>query len=312
MAFIDYYKTLGLDKSASTDDIRKAYRKLARQHHPDLNPDDEKAKQRFQEINEAHEVLSDAEKRKKYDAYGEHWQHADQIEEARRRQTKQQSGGGGFGGYGSAPGGDWQQYTYSDGGDPDNGQFSDFFESMFGNRGGGRQAAFRGADIQGELPLSLRDAAKTHQQTFTVGGKQVRITVPAGVADGQKIRLKGYGGQGAKGGPAGDLFITFRIAEDPLFRRAGNDLYVEASLDLYTAVLGGEIMVPTLDGQVKLKVKEGTQPGDTVRLRGKGFPVYREDGSFGDLYVNFKVVLPSGLTGEQRELFQKLAASMKK
>lgn len=293
MAFIDYYSVLGVAKDASSEDIKKAYRKLARKYHPDLNPDDQEAKAKFQQLNEAQEVLTDPEKRKQYDKYGEHWKHAEQYEQAQQAGGRQQDQGGG-----------WQEYS----GNFDEGQFSDFFESLFGNRsGGGRQSVFRGQDYHASLTLNLREAYTTHQHTFTVNGKNVRITIHAGVADGQKIKLKGYGGEGHNGGPAGDLYITFHIAEDPVFRREGDDLYMNASLDLYTAVLGGEVTLDTLDGQVKLKVKPETQNGTKVRLKGKGFPVYKQEGQFGDLYVSFSIRIPTGLTEQQKALFQQLA-----
>ena len=187
------------------------------------------------------------------------------------------------------------------------GEFSDFFESLFGSRrGGGRTAGFRGQDYNAELHLSFQDAAKTHKQVLTVNGKNIRITVPAGVADGQTIKLKGQGGPGVNGGPAGDLYITFIIAEDPVFKRLGNDLYVTAPLNLYTAVLGGEQVVTTMDGKVKLKVKPGTQNGAKVRLKGKGFPVYKDEGKFGDLIVTYSVEIPTTLTEKQKELFREL------
>ena len=288
MAYIDYYKILGVDKSASQDDIKKAFRKLARKYHPDLNPNDPSAKDKFQEINEANEVLSDPEKRKKYDEYGEHWKHADEFEAQKRAQ--QQAGGFGGAGGGNASG------------------FSDFFESMFGHRGGRGQgsAGFRGQDFNAELHLSLRDAAQTHKQILTVNGKQVRITIPAGVADGQVIKLKGYGAEGVNGGPAGDLYITFVIAEDPVFKRLGDDLYVDVEVDLYSAVLGGEKVIDTLDGKVKLKIKPETQNGTKVRLKGKGFPVYKKEGQFGDLIVTYSVKIPTNLTDKQKELFRQL------
>ncbi len=312
MAFIDYYKTLGVPKTASQDDIKKAYRKMARKLHPDLNPDDASAKLKFQQANEANEVLSDPDKRKKYDAYGENWQHADQIE-AQQRAQQQQYGSGGRGGGNPFGGGG---YTYTNEGD--NGDYSDFFEQMFGNNGGGgspfggggggrRQSAFRGSDMEATLPLTLREASSTHKQTFTVGGRQVRITIPAGVANEQKIKLKGYGNPGAQGGPAGDLFITFQIADDAQFKRVGDNLYTNTQIDLYTAVLGGEALIQTMDGQVKLKVKAGTQPGDKVRLREKGFPIYKKEGKAGDLYVTYTVKLPESLTPEQKALFEQLA-----
>ena len=285
MAYIDYYQVLGVDKTASQDDIKKAFRKLARKYHPDLNPNDSSAKDKFQAINEANEVLSDPEKRKKYDEYGEHWKHADEFEAQKR--ARQEAGAGGFGGFG--------------------GGFSDFFESMFGNRGrGGANAGFRGQDYHADLNLSLRDAAQTHKQVLTVNGKNVRITIPAGVANGQVIKLKGYGGEGVNGGPAGDLYITFVIADDSVFKRLGDDLYVDVPIDLYTAILGGDQLVDTLDGKVKLKVKPETQNGTKARLKGKGFPVYKKEGQFGDLIVTYSVKLPTNLTEEQKELFRKL------
>lgn len=308
MAYIDYYKILGVDKGASQDDIKKAFRKLARKYHPDLNPNDPSAKEKFQEINEANEVLSDPEKRKKYDEYGEHWKHADEFEAQKRAQQA-----GGFGGFGNG-----QEFTdgngtywYSSDGEGFSGAsadgFSDFFEQMFGHRrSGGQQAGFRGQDFHAELHLTLREAAQTHKQVLNVNGKQVRITIPAGVADGQVIKLKGYGAAGVNGGPAGDLYITFVIAEDTTFKRLGDDLYVDAEIDLYSAVLGGEKIIDTLNGKVKLKIKPETQNGTKVRLKGKGFPVYKEDGQFGDLIVTYSVKIPTGLNDRQKELFRQL------
>ncbi len=291
MAFIDYYKILQIDKKASADDIRKAYRKLARKHHPDLNPNDKEANKKFQQINEANEVLSDPDKRKKYDQYGENWQQAEQFEKAnsggagRRQQREEPSYSGQFG----------------------EDQFSDFFESMFGSAGGGsRGAKFRGQDYQAELRLSLRDAATTQQQTLTVNEKNIRITIPAGVANAQVIKLKGHGAPGVNGGPAGDLFITFIIGEDPVFKRLGDDLYIQAKIDLYTAVLGGDAMVDTLAGKIKIKVTAGTQNGAKTRIKGKGFPLYKKDGA-GDLYVTYAVTIPTQLTEAQTALFEQLS-----
>ena len=262
-----------------------------------MNPNDADAKRRFQQINEANEVLSDPEKRKKYDQYGEHWQHADQFEA--QQQQQRQYGGAGGGGYWSSAGG------FSG----DDGEFSDFFESLFGSRGGrrgGRSAGFRGQDYNAQLQLSLRDAAQTHKQILTVNDKKIRITIPAGVEDGQTIKLGGQGAPGINGGPAGDLYITFVIPEDPVFKRLGNDLYVDVPLNLYTAVLGGEQVIDTLNGKVKLKVKPETQNGTKVRLKGKGFPVYKKEGQFGDLIVTWSVEVPTHLTEKQKELFQEL------
>ena len=289
MEFIDYYKTLGIDKNASEEDIKKAYRKLARKLHPDLNPNDKEAHQKFQRINEANEVLSDPEKRKKYDQYGKDWQHADQFEQ--QRQSRQQSA-----------------YTGGErfSGDAD-GDFSSFFESLFGGGGRSSQAKFRGQDYNAELQLSLTDALKTHPQTLTVNEKNIRITIPAGIENGQVIKLKGYGAPGANGGPAGDLYITFSIAPHPRFKRMGNDLFTTVNIDLYTALLGGETTIDTLDGKVKLKVNAETQSGTKIRLKGKGFPVYKKEGESGDLYVTYEVKLPTNLTEEQKKLFTELS-----
>ena len=313
MAYFDYYKALGVDTSATQDDIKKAFRKLARKYHPDLNPNDPSAKDKFQEINEANEVLSDPEKRKKYDEYGEHWKHADEFEK-----QKQQYGAGGFGGrtggFGSSGNGSYWYSSNGEEGFGDAGGFSDFFEELFGHRGAGagsrRGAGFRGQDYNAELQLSLREAAVTHKQVLNVNGKNIRITVPAGIANGQTIKLRGHGAPGVNGGPDGDLYITFIIPDDPVFKRLGNDLYVTAPLNLYTAVLGGEETVDTLNGKVKLKVKPETQNGTKVRLKGKGFPVYKEEGKFGDLIVTYNITIPTNLTEHQKELFRQLKNSI--
>jgi len=295
MAFIDYYKILGLNKNASQEDIKKAYRKLARKFHPDLNPNDKEAHKKFQQINEANEVLSDPENRKKYDQYGENWQHAEQFEKAQqaaesartnRRETEFAAGG----------------FEGED--------FSDFFQSMFGSTGTKRKSSnikFRGEDYRAELHLSLAAAYTTHQQTLTVNGKNVRITIPAGVENDQVIKLKGYGGPGINGGPNGDLYITFVIADDPKFKRLGNDLYATVDLNLYTAILGGEMMIDTLSGKLKLKVNPETQNGTKIRLKGKGFPIYKQEGDFGDLYVTYSIKLPEHLTEREKDLFRELS-----
>lgn len=307
MAYIDYYKVLGVAKNATNEEIKKAYRKLARKYHPDVNPNDANANKMFQQINEANEVLSDPEKRKKYDTYGENWEHADQFEQAKRQNANQ--GYSDFGGFGS--GGEQQSYNFSG---EDGGDFSDFFQSMFGGGGGAsfgggrrRTTQFRGGDLQAELTLGLRDAAVTHKQEIQVGEKKVRITIPAGIADGQKIKLKGYGNPGSNGGPAGDLYITFNIAPDPIFKRVGDDLYISKDLDLYTAVLGGEVLVDTLTGQVKLKIQPETQNNAKVRLSGKGFPKYKLENQFGDLYVTWNILIPKNLTEKQKALFKEIA-----
>lgn len=306
MDYIDYYKILDVSKNATADEIKTAYRKLARKHHPDLNPNDPQAVKLFQQINEANEVLSDPEKRKKYDQYGADWKHADQFEEARRQQQASGSytGGNPFGGSAN-PFGGGEHYSYSEG----EGDYSDFFASMFGNRtgGNGRQARFKGQDYRASVQINLSEAYKTHKQTFTVNGKNIRITVPAGMENGQEIKIAGYGSPGANGGPNGDLYIVFEIKNDTSFTRKGNDLYATVPLNLYKAILGGEETIDTLDGKVKMKVAPETQNGTKVRLKGKGFPVYKKDGVFGDLYINYQIQIPTNLTAKEKELFEQLA-----
>jgi curved DNA-binding protein len=293
MAFIDYYKVLGIDKKATLKDVKAAYRKLARKYHPDLHPDDKDAKKNFQMINEAHEVLSDPEKRKKYDQYGQDWKHADEFSNASHYQ--QQSSGRPSYGFSEAQG---------------MGDFSDFFESLFGGStraGRSGQVKFRGEDYHADLHLSLLEAYKTHKQTLAVNGKNIRITIPAGIENGQTIKITGHGGPGINGGPDGDLYITFSVANHPNIKRLGNNLYTTIDLDLYTAVLGGEIIMDTLDGKVRLKVKPETQNGSQVKLKGKGFPVYKKDGQFGDMYVTYAIKIPTNLTEKQKVLFAELS-----
>lgn len=299
MEFIDYYKVLGVDKTAKDDDIKKAYRKLARKHHPDVNPNDRSAKEKFQQINEANEVLSDPEKRAKYDKYGKDWMHAEQFENARQRSHAQQQQQQQQGWQGRSSSGDFSEQ-----------EFSDFFESMFGGGGGSRrssQARFKGQDFNAELHLDLKDVYETHKQTLTVNGKNIRITIPAGVENGQTIRIAGHGGSGVNGGPSGDLYITFQIQNHPLFGRVKNDLYRDVSLNLYSAVLGGDIEIETFDGKVKAKVNPGTQNDTKVKLKGKGFPVYKQEGQFGDLYITYKIQVPTNLSDKEKELFQQLS-----
>lgn len=287
MEFIDYYKALEIDKNATAEDIKKAYRKLARKFHPDLNPNDKEAHKKFQGINEANEVLSDPEKRKKYDQYGKDWQHAEHFEKHRQNQPRQES--------------------YTSEGFSGESDFSSFFESMFGAGSRQRTTKFRGQDFNAELHLQLTDVLKTHQQTLSVNGKNIRITIPAGIENGQVIKLKGYGAPGVNGGPAGDLYITFQISDHPKFKRVGNDLFTTTPIDLYTAVLGGHTVIDTLDGKVKMKVGPETQSGTKVRLKGKGFPVYKQEGQNGDLYVTYEVKLPTNLTEKEKTLFAELS-----
>ncbi|MCB0533373.1 MAG: J domain-containing protein [Lewinellaceae bacterium] len=292
MEFIDYYKILGVNKDASADAIKKAYRKLARKYHPDLNPNDAEAERKFKEINEANEVLGNAENRKKYDKYGKDWAHAEAFEQAQQQRRSQ---------------GGRQQQSYGRFSESD---FSDFFESMFGGSETfstrGRSVRFRGQDYHTELQLDLTEVYKTHKRTLTVNGKNIRLTIPAGVKNGLEIKINGQGGEGVNGGPNGDLYIRFSIINNTKFKLDNHDLYTTAELDLYTAVLGGEIIVDTFDGKAKINVKAETQNGTKVKLKGKGFPVYKKEGQFGDLYLTYQVKLPANLTAKEKELFTEL------
>jgi len=293
--FLDYYKILEIPKTATPAEIKKAYRKLARKHHPDLHPNDNEAKLNFQKINEANEVLSDPEKRKKYDKYGKDWEHSENFENMEK--NRQQSSNSRR-----------QSYTGAQSED----DFSDFFSSMFGgasSSGRSRQVKYRGQDYNAELHLNLTDAYETHKRTLTVNDKNIRITIPAGVENGQTIKLPGHGGPGMNGGPNGDLYIKFSISNDTQFKRLGNDLYSSIDLDLYIAVLGGEIIVDTLKGKVKLKVQPETQNGSMIKLKGKGFPVYKSDDKFGDLNFTYNIKIPTNLTEKQKELFIELSNS---
>lgn len=297
MAFIDYYKVLGINKSATTAEIKKAYRKLARKHHPDVNPNDKVSEQKFKEINEANEVLSHPENRKKYDKYGKDWQHGEAYEQAQRQQQSQRQ---------------YQQQGHGDfgGGNFSDGEFSDFFESMFGgggaSRGRGRTAAFRGQDFNASLQLDLKDVYETEKRVLTVNGKSIRLTIPAGVENGQVIKIKGKGGEGVQGGPNGDLLIQFNISNNTKFKRDGSNLYATETIDLYAAILGGEVTVDTFDGKVKLNVKPGTQNDTKVKLKGKGFPVYKKEGHFGDLFITYTIQMPTQISDKEKELFNEL------
>ena len=292
MEFIDYYKVLGVSKDATSDEIKKAYRKLARKLHPDINPNDKEAHVKFQQLNEANEVLSHPEKRKKYDKYGKDWENGEEYE---KYQQQQRSNSG------------RQQQAIADFGGED---FSDFFSSMFGNqeRGGRAQTKYRGQDIQAQLQIDIKEAYTTHKKEFTVNGKSIRITIPAGIEDQQTIKISGYGSPGINNGPNGDLYITFSISNTSLFKRVGNDLFLTHDLDLYAAVLGGDVTISDFNhAKLKLKVAAGTQNGTKVRLKGKGFPVYKKEGQFGDLYITYNVVIPKNLSEKEIELFNQLS-----
>ena len=308
MEFRDYYKTLGVAKTATADEIKKAFRKLARQHHPDLAKDKKTAEEKFKEINEAYEVLSDAEKRKKYDEVGPNWQQG-----VAGFRPPPGGGGypGGFGGYGAAGEEDFQFGGTG---------FSDFFEAFFGRsaRGGRRGSAFhgedaplRGQDAEADIMVTLEEAlhGSTRQISFTRGraGKVETYTVkiPKGVGEGQRIRLAGIGGEGRGGGPAGDLYLRARFERHPEFTVEGADIIHEVELPVTQAVLGGEVMVPTLDGRAKLKIPPLTQNGRKFRIPGKGMP--QRGGTRGDFYAVIEVELPAALSQPQREAWENLA-----
>lgn len=294
MAFIDYYKTMGVEKTATAKEIKSAFRKLARKHHPDVNQGSKDSEQKFKEINEAYQVLQDTEKRKKYDKYGENWEGGEAQEQAQRqhnsqRQSQQQSS--------------QQNYSQQD--------YSDFFGSMFGGGGASssgyeRSTKFKGQDYNAELHLNLKDVYTAQKQVLTVNNAKIRLTIPAGVEDGQVIKISGKGAAGMNGGPNGDLYLQFIIKNDTAFKRVGNDLYQTVDLDLYTAILGGEITVDTFDGKVKLKVKPETENETKVKLKGKGFPLYKTEDKFGDLIISYHITTPTNLSEEEIKLFKEL------
>lgn len=317
MQYKDYYSILGVDKNASKKEIKKAYRKLAAKYHPDKNPGDKKAEEKFKEINEANEVLSDPEKRKKYDTLGANWEAYQQ---------------GGF---------DWSQYagqgggsggrTYYFEGDPSEffgrgggSGFSDFFDMFFGAQGGTAEAdpfgqfrsggsrrrtrgsGMRGQDVQAELPITLLEAYQGTVRTFELAGEKLRITIKPGAYQDQQLRIRGKGSPGRNGGERGDLYIILKIIPDRRFQRESDDLIYHAEVDLYTAVLGGKIQVPTLSGNVRMTIPSGTSSGNTLRLKGKGMPRYGKNQQHGDLLIKVKVELPQNLSAEERKLFEKL------
>lgn len=291
MAFIDYYKVLGVSHDASEADIKKAYRRLAKKYHPDINKEDPQAEERFQAINEANEVLGNPEKRKKYDEYGEHWKHADEFE-AQRREYNSHDSGWGYGEFGG-----WGDFS----GNSENASgFSDFFEQLFGSMGNNRRA--RRQDLQATLTITLREAATTHKQTFSINGENIRITIPAGIANGQKIRLRGYG-TAMPDGSRGDLYITINVEPDNIFARDGDNLLLTAGIDVLTLLTGGSIQLPTLNGNVRTNIKAGTPPDSKLRLKGKGFPLYKKEGECGDLIVTLKAIMPT-LNEKQKQLLE--------
>ncbi len=286
----DYYETLGVNRSATAKEIKQAYRKLAKKHHPDANPNNPQAESRFKEINEAYEVLSDTDKRAKYDRFGPDF--------AR------------MGGVGGAPPGGNATYTYTT---EDSSDFSSIFESLFGGMGGARGARTtgrsRGEDIEQPVRITLREAYEGTTRLVTKGDRKIRVQIPAGATDGTKVRVAGEGDTGFGGGQAGDLYLIVEIEPDEQFKREGNDLTVEVKIDMFTAMLGGEVEVPTLGRPVKLKIPTGTQSGRKFRLAGKGMPSVRGDKK-GDLYARMLITVPERLNDEQRKLVEKLRESL--
>lgn len=317
MDYKDYYKILGVDKKATDKEIKTAYRKLARKYHPDMNPNNPQAEARFKEINEANEVLGDPQKRAKYDQLGADWQ------------RWQQTGGrpGDF---------DWSQWAAAGGpgggrvnvryGSPENledlfgggSSFSDFFTSIFGgSMGGGTRRApgglnnvrtqpQMGQDLEHEVEISLSEAYQGATRLLNKNGRRLEVKIPAGAKTGTKVRMRGEGNEGLLGGQAGDLYLKVKVAPDPRFERKENDLHVTIPVDLYTAVLGGEVRLPTMTGEVTLKIPAGSQNGQAFRLRGKGMPRLGKRDEFGDLYAKLDVRLPTKLTPKQQELFEQL------
>lgn len=305
MDYKDYYKILGVNKNASQDEIKKAYRKLAVKYHPDKNKDNKTAEEKFKAVNEAHEVLSDPEKRKKYDQLGDNWR---QYENMGGRPGAGQGPGGAGGPYSFE--GDFSDLFGKGGGSG----FSDFFEQFFGrgatgqSRQGARGGNFNGQDYQTEMDITLEEAFHGTHRLIEVEDEKLRITTKPGAYSDQLLRIKGKGGKGSRG-HRGDLYVRVRVENHPRYTRKGDDLHTTHTIDLFTAVLGGTAIVDTLTGQVKVKIAPGTQSGRIIRIKNKGMPVYGESNLFGDLYVQLQVHIPERLTDKQKQLFEQLRSS---
>jgi curved DNA-binding protein len=310
MDYTDYYKVLGVSKSADEKEIKRAYRRLARKFHPDVNPGDPSAQERFKEINEAHEVLSDPEKRAKYDRFGASWQQYQHMGGDPSGFDWSRWTGGGF------PGGTRVEFS-GDLGDlfgGSSGGFSDFFNALFGDMGrrsGGvgrrERGAMRSQDLEQPVQITLEEAFQGARRLLEKNGRRLDIKIPRGVKTGARIRVAGEGGPGGAGMPSGDLYLKVTIAPHAVFTRDGDDLRREVELDLYTAILGGEVRVATLDGYLTLKIPPETQSGRTFRLRGKGMPKLRKTEQRGDLYVTVRIQLPQKLSEHEKRLFRELA-----
>lgn len=294
MEYRDYYAVLGVDRKASAEDIKKAYRRLARKYHPDVNAEPD-AEDRFKEVGEAYEVLSDPEKRGAYDALGANWQDHQNFQPPPDWEQRFSFGGGGFTGH-----------------DAD---FSDFFETLFGGQGfarhGRRAGGFKGADEHARVGITLEEAFRRDSVELTLRGpdgkpRRLRVKIPAGISDGKRVRLKGQGGPGVGGGEPGDLFVEFRLVPHPRFRPEGRDVHYELPVAPWEAALGAEVTVPTLGGPVKLKVPASSQAGSRLRLKGRGLPGEPP----GDQFVTLKVVLPKADSAEAKALYRKMAETM--
>jgi curved DNA-binding protein len=298
MEYKDYYRILGVDRGATQAEIKRAYRRLARELHPDVKPGDKAAETRFKEINEAYEVLGDAQKRAKYDRVGASWQ---QWQRA-----------------GQDPGSfDWSSFASAGGSHVDLGDlfggagaFSDFFNALFGGMGSPRARSSdrpsRGQDVTQSVEITLEEAFSGTTRVLERSGRRIRATIPAGAADGTRIRLSGLGASGVGARRTGNLYLVISVADHETFRRDGDDLHVEVPVDLYTAVLGGDVDVPTMEGRVRLRVPAGTQWGQVFRLRGRGMPKLRNASQRGDLYAKTMIQIPTKLSLEERGLFNQL------
>lgn len=305
MDYKDYYKILGVDKGASQSEIKSAYRKLAVKYHPDKNKGNKTAEEKFKEINEANEVLSDPEKRKKYDQFGSQWQH-----------YQQQGGQGGF---------DWSQFANQGGSQSfhyegdlgdifGNEGYSDFFDMLFGGglrgasrRGrGNRTRTMKGQDAMAELPITLEEAYSGVSKVFTIDTQSIKLNIKPGIEDGHVLKIPGKGNPGIGGGTAGDLLISIRVMNHPEFERDGDDLHSELKIDLYTAVLGGKASFKSLKGNIKVEIPKGTQNGKVLRLQKLGMPKYDRKDEFGNLYLRLNIQIPTNLSNKEIELFKEL------